>query len=136
VYSRLGQLEKARADYRLALTLLPPGNQQRIAGFAAAGNQPRDYDRERTELEKAVQRDPENALACNNLAWFYLTGSADLRAPDKALALARKAVARNPRVAYRNTLGVAYYRLARHREAADCFEQNLKESQQHAARHR
>src|SRR5207244_5497806 len=53
-YARLGELEKASADYRLALTLLPPGNQQRIARLAVAGNQPRDYDRERTRLEKAL----------------------------------------------------------------------------------
>jgi len=132
-YTRLGELEKASADYRLALTLLAPGNERRIACLAAAGNQPRDYARERTNLEKALERDPDNALLCNNLAWFYVTGPADLRAPEKALALVRKAIARNPGAVYRNTLGVAYYRLARYREAIDCFEQNLKEGQQYAA---
>jgi tetratricopeptide (TPR) repeat protein len=132
-YARLGELEKARADYRLALALLPPGNQQRLVRLAAAGNEPRDYAQQRNRLEKALEQDPENGRLCNNLAWSYVTGPAHLRAPDKALPLARKAVAREPGPVSRNTLGVVYYRLGRYREAVDCFEQNVKEGHPYVA---
>src|SRR5439155_18956403 len=51
-------------------------------------------------------------LACNNLAWIYVTGPVELRAPDKALPLACRAVGISPNEeTYRNTLGVVQYRL-------------------------
>jgi serine/threonine protein kinase/WD40 repeat protein/Tfp pilus assembly protein PilF len=131
-YVRLGELQKASADYSLALALLPRENLQRIVQLAAAGCQPRDYAHERIGLEKAWRQDPDNATTCNNFAWHYVSGPPSVRAPDKALPLALKAQALQPGPVHRNTLGVVYYRLDRFQEAADCFEQDLKESQRYA----
>ena len=61
---------------------------------------------------KAIELDPKNAGACNNLAWLLATCSdAKFRDPERALALAKKAVdfARNNGT-YLNTLGAALYR--------------------------
>ncbi len=75
----------------------------------------------------AIQADPDNAKACNALAWTYLTGPAALRDVGAALPLAQKAVRLAPGNAdYRNTLGVAYYRAGRPREAAATLRPNLE----------
>jgi tetratricopeptide (TPR) repeat protein len=76
---------------------------------------------------RAVQANPDSAQACNNLAWAYLTAPVPLRDVEAALLLAEKAVrlaAENPD--YRNTLGVAYYRAGRYREAVDVLRPNLE----------
>jgi tetratricopeptide (TPR) repeat protein len=78
---------------------------------------------------RAVEDAPESANACNNLAWAYLTAPPSIRDVGAALPLAEKAVrlaAGNP--TFRNTLGVAYYRAGRHREAAEALRPNLRVS--------
>jgi hypothetical protein len=80
-------------------------------------------ERSRRELEEA----PESARACNNLAWAFLTAPKTLRDVEAALPLAEKAVrlaAGN--AAYHNTLGVAYYRAGRYREAVNALRPNLE----------
>ncbi len=64
--------------------------------------------------------------ALNSLAWMYLTAPVPLRDVKAALPLAEKAVllaAANTN--HRNTLGVAYYRVGRYREAVDTLRPNL-----------
>jgi len=76
---------------------------------------------------RTIEAEPNNALACNNLAWAYLTAPAALRDPKAALALAEKAVELdrgNGR--YRTTLGLAYYRAARYQEAVATLRPNLQ----------
>jgi serine/threonine protein kinase/WD40 repeat protein len=81
-----------------------------------------DIDRYRHE----VKVNPDNASACNSLAWVYLTGPTELRDVKAALPLAEKAARLEPGNAmYRNTLGVAYYRAERYREAVDRLRPNL-----------
>jgi tetratricopeptide (TPR) repeat protein len=73
-----------------------------------------------------VAAKPDNALACNNLAWVYATAPAPLRAVKAAVTLAEKAVKLAPKNAlYVNTLGVAYYRAGRYREAVELLRANL-----------
>jgi WD40 repeat protein/serine/threonine protein kinase/Tfp pilus assembly protein PilF len=64
------------------------------------------------DLEKALELDPENGQACNQLALVYLKGPPSVRKPEKALALAQRAVRLRPEdpVCQRN-LGVICYRL-------------------------
>jgi serine/threonine protein kinase/WD40 repeat protein len=75
---------------------------------------------------REVEAHPNGALACNNLAWAYLAAPEALRDVKAALPLAEKAVRLAPRTAtYRNTLGVAYYRAGRYREAVEVLRPNL-----------
>jgi serine/threonine protein kinase/WD40 repeat protein len=74
-----------------------------------------------------VAANPDDANACNGLAWVYATGPEPFRDAKAALPLAENAVRREPKNAlYRNTLGVAFYRLGRFREAADVLRANLE----------
>jgi tetratricopeptide (TPR) repeat protein len=66
----------------------------------------------------AQERNPNDPRACNNLAWAYLTAPEGLRDNKVALQLAEKAVqlaGKQPE--YLNTLGLAYYRAGKYREA-------------------
>ena len=77
--------------------------------------------------QRAVAAGPENASAWNNLAWAYLTAPEPLRDPAQGLATAEKAVRLDPgNAAYRNTLGVAYYRAGRYRDAIDLLRSNVE----------
>jgi serine/threonine protein kinase/WD40 repeat protein len=73
-----------------------------------------------------VKKNPDNAYACNSLAWVYLTDRTELRDVKAALPLAEKAARLEPgKAMYRNTLGLAYYRAERYREAVDTLRPNL-----------
>jgi tetratricopeptide (TPR) repeat protein len=83
-----------------------------------------DFVKARDDLEKALQLDPNNPVACNNLAWICLKGPAELRSPEKGLALAQRAVRLTPdQRALHNNLGVAYYRLRQWDGAIAALEQ-------------
>ena len=74
----------------------------------------------------AVESHPNSAAACNDLAWAYATAPEHLRDPSRAPALAERATELKPHdPMIRNTLGVAYYRVGRYREAADILRANL-----------
>jgi hypothetical protein len=67
---------------------------------------------------RALEANPDDATACNEMAWIFVAGPADLRNPKEALPLAQKAVRLTPNTHdYLHTLGVAYYRLGRWNEA-------------------
>jgi WD40 repeat protein len=73
---------------------------------------------------------PDDANACNSLAWAYLIAPAEMRDVKAAVPLAENAV----RLAasdlnYRNTLGVAYYRAGRFREAVELLRANVDKQQ-------
>jgi uncharacterized protein HemY len=62
----------------------------------------------------------------NNAAWELATGVVYLRDPERAVSLARKAVAAAPDQPLNlNTLGVALYRAGRHAQAIATLEQSL-----------
>jgi tetratricopeptide (TPR) repeat protein len=76
---------------------------------------------------RAVAANPDSAEACNNLAWVYLTAPEGLRDVKAALPLAQKAARLKPgHPVCVNTLGVAYYRDGRYREAVDTLRPNLE----------
>src|SRR5262249_52874967 len=67
----------------------------------------------------------EGATRLNNVAWSLLTGPEKDRRPDQALPLTLKAVELAPGDGMsRNTLGVAYFRAGRYREAVAVLEDN------------
>jgi tetratricopeptide (TPR) repeat protein len=83
---------------------------------------------ERRRRELAAN--PNSAGTCNNLARAYLMAPEPLRDAKAAVPLAEKAARLAPEnPAYRNTLGVAYYRAGRFREAVEALRPNLKRQQ-------
>jgi hypothetical protein len=73
------------------------------------------------------EANPDSADACNALAWAYLSAPEALRDVKAALPLAEKAVRLGGGDAnIRNTLGVAYYRAGRWREAVEVLRPNLQ----------
>jgi hypothetical protein len=78
-------------------------------------------------LEQAVQLDPENVQAHNQLAWLLVTGPEDLRDPAAAVRLGRRTVQLAPQeAAYWNTLGVALYRDGQFEESIAALEKSLE----------
>ena len=69
---------------------------------------------------------PKDAKALNERAWAYATGPIAQRDPERAVALARRAVALAPgQQLTLNTLGVALYRAGQYAEAIAVLEQSL-----------
>jgi WD40 repeat protein/tetratricopeptide (TPR) repeat protein len=84
--------------------------------------------------EKEHARSPEDANACNTLAWHLVTGPEALRDPARALPLAEKAVRlRSREWIYHNTLGVTLYRLGRYKEAVAALESSLQHQEKQLA---
>jgi hypothetical protein len=79
------------------------------------------------QKRRALGANPNSARACNDLAWTYLTAPEALRDWKAALPLAEKAVQLDANAMYRNTLGLAYYRADRYREAVEALQPNLKD---------
>ena len=84
-------------------------------------------DNARREYEKAVSIYPEDALACNNLAWLYAAGPTYLRSSERALALAEHAIDLEPENAnYLNTVGVVYYRCGQWQQATETLLKSIE----------
>jgi hypothetical protein len=93
-----------------------------LPAFTREEKSRRNIEDYRTRHE-ANRNDP---AACNNLAWVLLTAPEPLRDVKAALSLAERAVKLAPKNAvFANTLGAAYYRAGRYREAADVLRPNL-----------
>lgn len=73
--------------------------------------------------QQVLMREPQNALALNNLAYHYLLREVQI---PQALEMAELAVALERKSAYLDTLGYAYYLVGRHLEARDLFEEALE----------
>jgi tetratricopeptide (TPR) repeat protein len=80
----------------------------------------------RADRERAVVLVKPSAQALNGVAWDLVTGAVYLRDPERAVSLARKAVALAPSQAnFLNTLGIAVYRTGRYADAIATLEQSL-----------
>jgi tetratricopeptide (TPR) repeat protein len=72
----------------------------------------------------------------NALAWLYATGPTGVRAPDKALPLARQAVQSAPKNrSFCRTLGVVYYRLGQFTEAKETIRRGLEDHRAQGTAH-
>jgi hypothetical protein len=76
----------------------------------------------------AAQVDRQTALQHNNLAWRLATDrDAKIRDPERAVALAKKAVELAPDVAtYWNTLGAAHYRAGNWKDAVAALDKSME----------
>ena len=73
---------------------------------------------------------PDTAKDCNEIAWALLTAPPEFRQVEDGVRFAEKALELEPvngtlRSTIRNTLGVAYYRAGRYREAVEVLRENL-----------
>jgi serine/threonine protein kinase/WD40 repeat protein/predicted Zn-dependent protease len=83
----------------------------------------------RADRERAAGLLQPTARALNDAAWDLAKGAVYLRDPERAVSLARKAVALAPgEVLYLNTLGVALYRAGRYPDAIATLQQSLAAS--------
>lgn len=76
------------------------------------------------QKRRALEAKPNDASRCNKL-----TAPEALRECKAALPLAQEAGQLNPSPTYRSTLGLAYYRAGRYRDAAAALEANLKDQE-------
>ena len=86
-----------------------------------------EHELARLDREKADSLLPTSPNLLNNQAWGLASGTVMQRDSDRALALARQAVALAPgQTLYLNTLGVVLYRAGRYAEAVETLERSLK----------
>jgi serine/threonine protein kinase/WD40 repeat protein/Tfp pilus assembly protein PilF len=89
--------------------------------------QKKEYAKAAEKYRSAVKKDPEHALAHNNLAWLLLTAPEPFRNASEALPLARRAVELEGTSQHHlNTLGVALYRNEKYDDAIDILEKSLQ----------
>ena len=85
-----------------------------------------DHEQARADREKASSLLPKDPMALNDRAWTDATGPIAQRDPERAVALARRAVALAPGEQLTlNTLGVALYRAGQYAEAISVLERSL-----------
>lgn len=111
-YGTTGEQLKAHIQEQALLRLIEK-EPHRSEMLVLLGDYHYSKGREAAALEayrKALQDDPHNSHALNNLAWLYATSELQhLRNPRQALALALKAVALNPASHVLDTLAESYY---------------------------
>jgi tetratricopeptide (TPR) repeat protein len=122
-------------DFNAAIKFLPPQAYRfYVRGWVHL--RLHNYDEALADFHQALQLDPNHAFTCNELAWYYVTGSKDRRAPDQALLLAQKAVRLDRKNwYYRNTLGVVFYRLGQWDAAIETLERAVQDHENEATAH-
>lgn len=88
-YERKGEFKEAIKEYEAAAKKNP-------LAYLYLGNvyfEMKDYERAEEYYKKAIEEDPKNADAYNNLAWLYHTTGKNL---EEAERLALKAIELNP----------------------------------------
>jgi Flp pilus assembly protein TadD len=89
-----------------------------------------ELDAARVAIARAIELQPHNSLACNNLAWLLATGPLPLRDASNAMTLARRAaddtkIDDQEKSLYLNTLGVALFRAGKIDEAVQTLTKSL-----------
>ncbi len=105
LYVQTGRLADARAVFEELVTLRPKDANCRV-NFGTLLLQLKDYPAAITELQRALELDPQQPQALNNLARLYLGAKRDL---PEALVLCRRLVARQPTAANYDLLGWALF---------------------------
>jgi tetratricopeptide (TPR) repeat protein len=88
-YEQQGELDAALKEYQMAANKLPLAHLHLGNVYFQKG----DWDKAEKHFKKAIKKDPQNADACNNLAWLYYTKRENLAQAEN---LAREALELNP----------------------------------------
>jgi WD40 repeat protein/tetratricopeptide (TPR) repeat protein len=123
--TRLGRHREALAELEILIAKAP--RDDALYQFCGTVREALgDSDQARGDREKAGALLPKDPMALNNRAWILATGSIDKRDPERAVALARQAVALAPgQQMSLNTLGVALYRAGDYVESISILERSL-----------
>jgi tetratricopeptide (TPR) repeat protein len=90
-----------------------------------------NWDQARTMYQQALNIQPDNALASNNLAWLMLQHGGNV---DVALAMAQTARRGRPDLPQAaDTLGWAYFKKGVYASAIDMFQESLRLSEKNGA---
>jgi WD40 repeat protein len=99
----------------------------RAHAHARANDYPRAISDARAALAAIESQDPRQGQFCNHLAWYLVTAPPELRQPEQAVELARRALRHEPgRATYLNTLGVALCRRGEWDESVDALQRSLR----------
>jgi eukaryotic-like serine/threonine-protein kinase len=130
-----GRPQEAEHHYRKAIDLFEhhpdqkdPSNRrdQSVFGLALILSQGGRNAEAAQVYSWLLELKPDNAPACNNLAWFLATcPDPKFRDPAKAVKLAQKALDMAPKEGnHWNTLGVAHYRVGDWKAATEALEKS------------
>ena len=88
-----------------------------------------DFKKAEVYFKKALEINPQDPEILNNLAWLYATSEMpELRKPEEALMLSRKAALLAPKAHILDTLGESYFVNGRYAEAVQALEQAIATS--------
>jgi serine/threonine protein kinase/WD40 repeat protein len=143
-HARLNERDLALHDYDMFLKLSSTSDRRRTEiHFRRANNYValKDTPRALAALAETSNTSPhlmpwptQYARLCNTVVWELVKFPREAPLPEATLEVARKALDLEPSNAfYRNTLGVALYRMGRHEDALRCLETNLTKSDRFAA---
>lgn len=118
LYIRSKQEDRAIAEYQKIVSLRPENSTTPYTMIGILEDQRKNFDAAADNYRKALEKDPNNAIAANNLAWLYAeTGKGNL---DEAVRLAQGVVQKHPNVAgFVDTLGWVYYKKNLHTAAVE-----------------
>lgn len=118
LYIRSKQEDRAIAEYQKIVSLRPENSTTPYTMIGILEDQRKNFEAAETNYRKALEKDPNNAIAANNLAWLYAeTGRGNL---DEAVRLAQGVVQKYPNVAgFVDTLGWVYYKKNLHTAAVE-----------------
>ena len=117
LYIRSKQEDRAIAEYQ-KISALRPDNATPYTMIGILEDQRKNHDAAADNYRKALEKDPNNVIAANNLAWLYaVTGKGNI---DEAVRLAQGVVQKNPNVpGFIDTLGWVYYKKNLHTAAVE-----------------
>jgi WD40 repeat protein len=124
-YMRLGDLDKAAADYRAAWRLMPPALRRQAPALESLFAKEAGFKSHARKLADKHRKWGLSAGACNEVAWDAIVATPDERDPLMALAFAERATTLEPdEPFYVNTLGSVYYRFGWYAEAIATLKHN------------
>src|SRR5262249_8701152 len=124
---RLSQYDKAVADFTQAIAV-DPKYARPLYNRGVAYGKLGQYDKAIADYETFLKLRPNHAGAHNSLAWLLaISPDAQLRDPDRAVQLAKKAVELAPKAGnYWRTLGAAYYRAGDWKAAVAALDKSVE----------
>ena len=126
MYDKLGQSDKALADFSKVIELVP----WHTYAWYKRGDAYRmlnQWDRASADYSKVIELSPKFPLGFNSLAWLLATcPDQKFRDPSRAVELAKKAVELAPKDGSQwNTLGVAQYRAGSRKAASEALNKSM-----------